>query len=59
MRKFDRPVPVLLERDDNYPAQAELLLEVERLDVSYARARAGSDFGSRARGPASTREVAQ
>ena len=38
MRRLARPLPVLLERDDNYPALAELLREVERLDAIYTRA---------------------
>ncbi len=38
MRKLARPLPVLLERDDNFPALAELLAEVERLDAIYTRA---------------------
>jgi uncharacterized protein (UPF0276 family) len=32
------PVPVLLERDQNFPPFAELCAEVERLDAIYARA---------------------
>jgi uncharacterized protein (UPF0276 family) len=38
MRRLRRPVPVLLERDDNYPALAELLSEARRLDEIYTRA---------------------
>ncbi len=33
-----RPLPVLLERDGNYPALSELTAEVERLDEVYQRA---------------------
>jgi len=37
MRKLARPVPVLLERDDNFPDFAELAAEIERLDAIYRR----------------------
>lgn len=43
MRRVARPLPVLLERDDNYPPLAELLSEVERLDEIYARALGSSE----------------
>jgi hypothetical protein len=32
------PVPVLLERDQNFPPFAELVAEVKRLDTIYQRA---------------------
>lgn len=35
--KLARPLPVLLERDDNFPDFAELAREIERLDASYRR----------------------
>ncbi len=38
MRKLARPLPVLLERDDNFPALSELLAEVTRLDAIYRKA---------------------
>ncbi len=38
MGRLARPLPVLLERDDNYPALSELLSEVERLEGIYERA---------------------
>lgn len=38
MRKLRRPLPVLLERDDNFPAFGELVGEVERLAAIYERA---------------------
>ncbi len=37
MQKLKRPIGVLLERDDNYPAFAELAAEVKRLDEIYRR----------------------
>jgi uncharacterized protein (UPF0276 family) len=37
LHKLARPVPVLLERDDNYPPFAELAAEIERLDGIYQR----------------------
>jgi uncharacterized protein (UPF0276 family) len=42
MRKLARPLPVLLERDDNYPPLAELMAEVERLDGIYRAALPGT-----------------
>lgn len=36
------PVPVLLERDQSFPAWAELAAEVRRLDVIYQRATGGA-----------------
>jgi uncharacterized protein (UPF0276 family) len=38
MKKLARPLPVLLERDDNFPDFAELVSEIERLDDIYQRA---------------------
>ncbi|MFT3923660.1 MAG: DUF692 domain-containing protein [Myxococcales bacterium] len=38
MGKLGRRLPVLLERDDNFPALSELLAEVTRLDAIYQRA---------------------
>jgi uncharacterized protein (UPF0276 family) len=38
MRKLARPLPVLLERDDDFPPFAELAQEIERLDAIYQRA---------------------
>ncbi|MDB4975407.1 MAG: hypothetical protein JWN48_3748 [Myxococcaceae bacterium] len=38
MRKLARPVPVLLERDEQFPPFAELSLELERLDAIYRAA---------------------
>jgi uncharacterized protein (UPF0276 family) len=38
MGKLARKLPVLLERDDNYPPFAELSREIERLDRIYHRA---------------------
>jgi uncharacterized protein (UPF0276 family) len=35
MRRIARPLPVLLERDDNFPPFAELAAEVARLDAIY------------------------
>lgn len=35
--KLGRPLPVLLERDDNFPDFAELAAEIERLDAIYRR----------------------
>lgn len=35
MRRLQRPLPVLLERDDNFPAFSELCAELERLDAIY------------------------
>lgn len=35
MRKLARPLPVLLERDDDFPPFAELAAEVTRLDAIY------------------------
>jgi uncharacterized protein len=40
LRKLARPVPVLLERDDDFPPFAELAREIERLDAIYVRASA-------------------
>jgi len=37
MTKLGRRLPVLLERDDNYPALGELLREVQRLEEIYER----------------------
>ncbi len=48
MRRLARPVPVLLERDDNFPPFAELVREVERLDQIYQDALADVD-GARQR----------
>jgi uncharacterized protein (UPF0276 family) len=38
MQRLGRPVPVLLERDDEFPPFAELAAELERLDAIYRRA---------------------
>ncbi len=38
MRKLARPLPVLLERDDEFPPFAELAQELERLDTIYRNA---------------------
>ncbi|MET0286401.1 MAG: DUF692 domain-containing protein, partial [Polyangiales bacterium] len=38
MRKLARPLPVLLERDDEFPPFAELAAELERLASIYERA---------------------
>jgi len=38
MKRLSRPVPVLLERDDNFPDFAELVVEIQRLDAIYRRA---------------------
>ncbi len=35
MRRLARPIPVLLERDDNFPPFAELAREIARLDSMY------------------------
>jgi uncharacterized protein (UPF0276 family) len=35
LQQLARPVPVLLERDDNFPAFEELRGEIERLDAIY------------------------
>lgn len=40
LRKLARPVPVLLERDDDFPPFAELAVEIERLDAIYRDAAA-------------------
>jgi uncharacterized protein (UPF0276 family) len=40
------PVPVLLERDQGFPAFAELAAEVQRLDAIYARATRAATDGS-------------
>jgi uncharacterized protein (UPF0276 family) len=37
LRKLGRPLPVLLERDDNFPDFTELAGEIERLDAIYRR----------------------
>jgi uncharacterized protein (UPF0276 family) len=37
MQKLARPLPVLLERDDNFPDFSELASEVSRLDAIYRR----------------------
>jgi uncharacterized protein (UPF0276 family) len=37
MERLARPVPVLLERDDDFPAFAELSAEIMRLDAIYQR----------------------
>jgi len=37
MHKLARPIGVLLERDDNFPAFAELVAEIKRLDEIYTR----------------------
>jgi len=37
MQKLARPIGVLLERDDNFPAFGELVQEVKRLDEIYRR----------------------
>ena len=42
MRKIGRPVPVLLERDDDFPPLAELAAEIERLDTIYRAAVGGA-----------------
>jgi uncharacterized protein (UPF0276 family) len=52
MNKLSRPLPVLLERDEQFPAFAELAGEIERLDGIYRAAllRAeGAPPGSQAR----------
>lgn len=41
MRKLARPLPVLLERDDNFPPFAQLAAEVKRLDAIYRASLAG------------------
>jgi uncharacterized protein len=41
MRRIARPLPVLLERDDNFPPFAELAAELERLAAIYRAALAG------------------
>jgi uncharacterized protein (UPF0276 family) len=38
LRKLARPIPVLLERDDNFPPFSELLAELARLDAIYREA---------------------
>ncbi|HEY6878354.1 MAG TPA: DUF692 domain-containing protein [Polyangiales bacterium] len=38
LRKLARPLPVLLERDDDFPPFAELACEIERLDAIYRSA---------------------
>jgi uncharacterized protein len=38
LRKLARPIPVLLERDDEFPPFAELAREIERLDEIYQAA---------------------
>jgi uncharacterized protein (UPF0276 family) len=38
LKKLGRPLPVLLERDDNFPPLSELYAEIQRLDDIYARA---------------------
>jgi uncharacterized protein (UPF0276 family) len=38
LEKLARPLPVLLERDDNFPDFSELISELERLDAIYERA---------------------
>jgi uncharacterized protein (UPF0276 family) len=40
--KLARPLPVLLERDDNFPDFAELAAEIERLDAIYRRVLRGA-----------------
>jgi uncharacterized protein len=40
--KLRRPLPVLLERDDNFPDFAELAAEIERLDAIYRSALAAA-----------------
>jgi uncharacterized protein (UPF0276 family) len=37
LRKLARPLPVLLERDDNFPDFSELAAEIVRLDAIYRR----------------------
>jgi uncharacterized protein (UPF0276 family) len=37
MQKLARPLPVLLERDDNFPDFSELAAELDRLDAIYRR----------------------
>ena len=37
LRRLGRPLPVLLERDDNFPDFCELRAEIERLDAIYRR----------------------
>ncbi|HEX6245113.1 MAG TPA: DUF692 domain-containing protein [Polyangiales bacterium] len=37
LQRLRRPLPVLLERDDNFPPFAELCSEIERLDEIYRR----------------------
>lgn len=37
MQRLARPLPVLLERDDNFPDFSELRAEIERLDAIYRR----------------------
>jgi uncharacterized protein (UPF0276 family) len=46
MRRLNRPIGVLLERDGNFPPIAELISEVERLDGIY-RAALGSAASGR------------
>jgi uncharacterized protein (UPF0276 family) len=42
LAKLARPLPVLLERDDNFPDFAELAAEIERLDAIYRRVLRGA-----------------
>lgn len=42
LAKLARPVPVLLERDDRFPAFEELCGEIERLDAIYRASPAGA-----------------
>jgi uncharacterized protein (UPF0276 family) len=49
MQRLGRHVPVLLERDDNFPDFAELRAEIERLDTIYRRVLAPQAASSSAR----------
>lgn len=48
MQKLARPVPVLLERDDDFPPFAQLAHEIERLDQIYRAALANLTVVERA-----------
>jgi uncharacterized protein len=50
MQKLARPLPVLLERDEQFPPLSELAREIERLDAIYRRALADAARGAGERG---------
>lgn len=50
MQRLGRPVPVLLERDDNFPDFAELAGELRRLDTIYRSALTAPTVGQRPTG---------